>query len=271
MGQWQIRNFMIMRIHLLSCLLICYLNVNAQLQEAVVSDTSIVITSIYELDTSYSLKTIYRKGEWQIYYDDAHKQKAYYIKYIGYSYISIEWYRNGQKKIEWPTPVKEHGCIEMTEWYPDGKIKGSARCYEDSCVMLGYYPNGQISTKGINSHDSIRRYMYHYSVEYYENGQLKYDPIDPNGKRQTITGYYKSGARRSQNDIWQGAQVGPYKEWFENGQLKIDGNYEVPTETEHHNVMGNKQTGKWTYYDETGKKIKEGFYEVNKLINTITY
>lgn len=261
-----------MRIILLFIFLIYCCNVNAQIQKAIVSDTSIVITSIDKLDTSFSLKKVYRKGEWQIYYDNAHKQKAYYAFYNGNSYSEAEWYRNGQKKLEYYKPTSDPECFDMNAWYPDGRVKFSSKCYKDSCVMFSYYLNGQLSKKSINTHDTLGKYFrWHYKVEFYENGQLKFDPTDPNGGRQTITSYYSNGTKQNQNDLWKGSRVGPYKEWFENGQLKIEGNYEVPTETEYYNVLGNIRTDKWTYYDETGKKTKEEFYENNKLINTITY
>ncbi len=261
-----------MRIFLPFCFLICYLNVNAQLQKAVISDTSVVMTSIDKLDTSYSLKKIYRKGEWQLFYDDAHTQKAYYVLFNGNSYSEAAWYRNGQQKSEYHRPKSDPECFDMKTWHLDGRLTFSSKCYEDSCVMLSYYLNGQISKKDINTHDSLSKYFnWHYRVEYYENGQLKFDPTDPNGVRQTITSYYPIGTKQNQNDLWKGARVGPYKEWFENGKLKVDGNYEVPIETEYHNVSGDKRTGKWTFYDESGKKIKEEFYENNKLTNTISY
>lgn len=268
-----------MRISFIVCFTFCFLNINAQLREALISDTSVVSLWIYDGDTSirFNLHNHVPKGETIIYFDSAYTRKAFDIIYSNtYSYTSTEWYGNGQKKIEYPTPSLGAGCFEMNSWYNDGKIKATSRCHDDSCIIVNYYHSGPIEHINISTLDSVPyspygRYVPHFDVRYYENGQLKYDPIDANGIRQTIIGYYPSGIKHTQNDLWRMQYIGPYKEWFENGQLKIEGNYEVPIETEYHNVIGNKKTGKWTYYDESGKKIKEEFYEANKLINTITY
>jgi antitoxin component YwqK of YwqJK toxin-antitoxin module len=239
-------------------------------REAMVTDTSLVGYFIIENDTSYNIKVNYRFGEWVIYYDFAHKDSAYHIQYMQNGYTSSEWYRNGQLKRVYPQ-VAVAGRFEMTEWYPDGKLKTSRKCSADSCVTFEYYRTGQIADKSIDLRDSIDHFMkWHYNVQYYENGQLKFDPYDPNSfKVQRVMNYYSSGAKQIQNDVFSMARVGPFKEWYESGQLKTEGNYtDYPNDGKYHNST---KTGKWSYYNESGKLTKEEFYEENKLVNTITY
>ena len=112
--------------------------------------------------------------------------------------------------------------------------------------------------------------IWHYDAKYYENGQVKWTPFDPNGSRQTVINYYPSGSKHVQHDLWRMQRVGPYIEYYENGIVKVNGCY-TDGEFIGYDVRGNKKTGKWSFYDESGKLIKEEWYENNVLLKTQNY
>ena len=147
----------------------------------------------------------------------------------------------------------------------------SKKCTNDSCVSYGYYQNGEVASKSIYLPDSSKRSMiWHYDAKYYENGQVKWTPFDPNGSRQTVINYYPSGSKHVQHDLWRMQRVGPYIEYYENGIVKVNGCY-TDGEFIGYDVRGNKKTGKWSFYDESGKLIKEEWYENNVLLKTQNY
>jgi antitoxin component YwqK of YwqJK toxin-antitoxin module len=262
-----------MRILLTIVFLMFYGQSFCQIKQADLSDIAIVTTSIGDGDTSFWINDPYKVGEWMIYYDSTHKQKAFHVLYFDSKYrlISTEWFKSGQIRREtfghyYLTP------LHYNEWFPDGKVKVSSICKGDSCVNYQYYHNGQLAEKNIARGDSAsdRMMTWCYFAEYYENGQLKSTPYDPNSRsRLSLVNYYPSGKIKSQVALMYHMPVGPWNEWYENGKLKTEGNFtEMPGDGQFHLTM---KIGKWTYYDETGKKIKEEFYENDKLINTITY
>lgn len=265
---------MLMRIFLCFVFLIWFGKCFSQIRITTINDTTVVGCEIFERDTSYYINTKFRQGECMVYYDVAHKDSALHIQYFQNGQASESWYRNGQLKCVYPNSSDvAFDRFEVTKWYLNGTIKSMRRCYPDSCISLEYYENGQIASKSIELADSIRHYMvYYYHADFYENGQLKSDSYYPNTRKAfRLMSYYPSGAKQSQYDFCMMNLFGPYKEWYENGQLKIDGNYESFVDNGQLNIIGNKKTGKWSYYNESGKLIKEEFYENNILVKTITY
>jgi antitoxin component YwqK of YwqJK toxin-antitoxin module len=81
----------------------------------------------------------------------------------------------------------------------------------------------------------------------------------PQSARKTITTYYPSGAKESEYDYWDG-NVGAYKEWYENGKLKLVGQYEEADEKTWFRHV-NKKTGEWISYDEKGRKTETDWYK----------
>ena len=266
-------NFMMMRFFLTVICFLIFEKSFSQIKKTFVSDTSVVEIIVSQGDSLFYINDPFRTGEWIIYYDSGQLVKALHIKYFDskFRFVDTIWYQNGQMKKEDFLPVKGN-TLTYNEWFPDGKNKTKRICYNDSCIQLVYYANGILADKSVESVDSVspNRMVWHYFEEYYENGQLKSTPYNPNSwLKYSITSYYLSGKIKAQKDEVLGSFTGSYKEWYENGQLKIEGSYEeIPIDGHYHS---SKPTGKWSYYNEAGKLTKEEFYENNKLINTITY
>lgn len=250
------------------------ISVHAQVQTTWIGDTAKVSYMHYDGDTSYYLrKKDSRSGVWIIYYDSLLNQRAERIHYKNdFPKIDTAWNRNGTfRKIYLSKDSITHGCYDSESWYPSGTLKCTTSCDGDSSLQILYYPNGQIKEKLYSWRDSVpgNWIVNHIHYQYYENGHLKSDPSDINGPRQTIKNYYESG-KVSRETTWQaGALIGPYHEWYENGQLKVEGKYKIPPND--HGFHGTTQIGTWSYYNESGKLIKEEFYEEGKLVKTIEY
>jgi len=73
------------------------------------------------------------------------------------------------------------------------------------------------------------------------NFQGKFLNNKRNGKWEA---FFQNGNRWSENNYVEGVFHGPYLVWYENGQLRIKGQYD----------MG-KKVGLWELYDESGKVI----------------
>lgn len=240
-------------------------------QKVWIGDTARVRWWAYNGDTSYSIRDKERNGEWTIYYDDKLTVRCVHVFYRrGFDVGDTIWYRSGQiQKYFVDKDSLTHGCYESRHWFPDGKLKLTNYCDGDTAVQIEYYHSGATKRVLKSYKESAINWMVdHYIAEYYVNGQLKYDPSDVNGSRQTIKNYYESGKVSREATYVAGALVGPLHEWYENGQLKVKGQYKDPGDPRPPYTI---KTGTWSYYAESGKLIKEEFYEEGKLVKTVEY
>lgn len=119
-------------------------------------------------------------------------------------------------------------------FYPDGKLQ-SRVTYKNNIVygnVQNYYPNGKLQEEGFWK---INKWVGEYKY-YYENGQLKYHWFfDDNGQR---TGkqlyYYENGKKQIEGEWLQGKEQGKIVEYHPNGNVskvvdfengKINGEY----------------------------------------------
>lgn len=256
------------------CLLLAQIGLWSQANRTWIGDKSKVGCNVSENDTTFYIHGKQNKiGEWTIYYDSTFSIRAVHVYYNENNFRTIDtmWYRSGQIK-EWyhDKDYIIHGCYEYQSWFPDGKLHKTTYCDGDTTVYMKYYHSGKIEAIDKNYKDSTLNWMVlHYQVEYYENGQKKSDPNDINGSRKNHRSYYENG-QPSREVIWKGdSTLGDCKEWYSNGKLKAKGQYELPLFLR--NVYPVNKIGTWSYYNESGKLIKEEFYEEGKLVKTIEY
>lgn len=76
-----------------------------------------------------------------------------------------------------------------------------------------------------------------------------------------MTNYYCNGQKRNEFTLNKVIAVGPYFEWYENGNKMKEGNYDDR----------GQETGHWKYYSEEGKLIKEEEWKAGKLLSTKEY
>lgn len=98
------------------------------------------------------------------------------------------------------------------------------------------------------------------AIIYYDNSQsvmttIKYDKGHcKNGK---VLGYYKEGGKQYEyqyGDV-DGMEDGPYTEWFENGSIKVQGQFKEGA-----------KDGLWIYFDQNGVKLKSEKYKDDEQV-----
>ncbi len=143
----------------------------------------------------------------------------------------------------------ESGQLESSGKYSDGKKNGEWKEYYESGELerTGNYANG----------DKVGKWK-----GYYESGQLKIIE-DYSLNSISYIEYYKNGNKSqesffSSKDEKYGAKVhGPFKQYYENGNLKVSANFDYGT-----------YVGIIKSYDENGNLESEGDYD---LVNGSKY
>ena len=201
--------------------------------------------------------------------------------------------RNGKKSGKF-TFYYDNGQIKKVGYYQNNFQQRRWKYYYESGQLhgIGSYINGNGSDPGVDSdipkHGRIGNwFFYHenggileeqnwkngheigYHRTYYDNGQMEWESYyKKDGTRdesKPSTKWYKNG------HVWYTGYwgddtgwVGPFKEYYENGQLRDTG-YSVRID------------GKYTWnglrktYNQEGDLIKEETYKDGKLINSIEY
>jgi len=88
------------------------------------------------------------------------------------------------------------------------------------------------------------------------NNVLDADIIYKDGSITAASTYYKNGNKHMLQTGDATTLNGPYKIWFNNGNLYLEGNY-----------TSNKKDGLFHLFDESGAILREGLYEKGKLIS----
>ena len=129
------------------------------------------------------------------------------------------------------------------EWYETGELYDTT-IWETNMFFnsKGYYKSGKIKHTATNGNRESAVY-----TSYYENGQI--ESITDYSAHIEKT-YYENGQIKT--DISDTKKT--YTEWYSNGKIKLTGALDEG---------GFTRIGKWSYYDDKGKLIRELFYETN--------
>ncbi len=165
------------------------------------------------------------------YTNGATLHKGYYVE--GQLKIYQNFFSNGQMEREFKI-VDDYKCA-MTIYYKDGKIKSGIKYSDGNPVKWeDFYPNG--NPEYYEEYDKKGHYVAQKSFS--ENGQ----------PQETLELVNKKKLQYSK------------KEYFENGKIKSEG------ETVYNeDLLDYQQSGKWLYYDENGKLVKEETYVGGKV------
>jgi antitoxin component YwqK of YwqJK toxin-antitoxin module len=227
----------------------------AQLTETFVSDTNFV--RYYKKDglkgdTIYYLTNNRPIGKWVVYFDLAKKSKALEREYFDRNedvYTETSWYRNRQ--------------IRST------RILNSRK---DTLIQKDYFRNKKLKHETISVWSQNKHgWGMILENEYFENGQIKQTPIDFSSvAKQHLIVYNENGTKRMEYNWVNGAFVDEFKEFYPNGKIKTFGLYKSDINTDPTQPLqnGGIESGKWKYYNENGKLIKEELYDNGKLIST---
>lgn len=236
-----------------------------------VDDTSQVRLFFIDGDTSYFLKTRPLKGSWIVYYDSAKTQVAFEALYPqnninDYPFHRIDYYHTGEVKMsEFRDSLGESDCYNRRVWYPGGQLKYARICDGDTTKITEYYISGKIKKNELAFKDSLHgeSMVPHYSISWHENGQIAYTPVDLNSNKiQVIMHYYASGKKKMEYSWKSHCYIGDYSEWYENGNLKVKGQYK--DHNQENGIMNFFfQEGLWIYYNENGTKKLEINYNTD--------
>ena len=229
-------------------------------------------TATYEVDESGDLgepKSIHRGntnpgGTYEEWYNGGEQLKKM-TKYGAESRIveDKEWYRDGQlashslvkDNIEDYQRWNEEGVLraktrrrvsdgvyigEQRTWFDDGKPQ-SIESYDDRGLIHGLFESYSFGWG--NVHPLVSRVHYNHGV------------LD--GVREA---FYNDGSKRYEYTFENGIEVGPYNEWYDNGQKKTEGQY----------VAGDKE-GEWKYYNVDGSMSARRVYHEGHMMVSERY
>lgn len=139
--------------------------------------------------------------------------------------------------------------IERKLYYSSGEPKsaGTMVCGKETGNWKYYFENGKIQKEGVYNNEGLENGYWRYNnvvglplkegnyVNGKQNGEWKF--YDENGTLKTVKTY--------QN----GRVTGPYKEYYSNGKIKIDGG-----------LLNDEEHGYFKFYDENGLLTEEGNY-----------
>jgi antitoxin component YwqK of YwqJK toxin-antitoxin module len=129
------------------------------------------------------------------------------------------------------------------EWYATGELYSEINWETDLYFTTkAYYKSGKISHTAVNGNRDNAVY-----TDYYENGKVK---SVTNYAEHFEKNYFETGLIKSEKIDSKRT----YKEWHPNGKVKVTGSLGV-------GAFG--RIGKWLFYDDKGKLVRELIYEEN--------
>lgn len=143
-------------------------------------------------------------------------------------------YRN-DKKHGYFKDYAENGDLIRVQKYVDDKLQPEAAEVQKLDVRNEYYPNGVVKSTSMYRNDILEGIR----TEYDENGKIL-------RSTEFLSGYVIGEGVV----LADGTKDGPWREYYIDGSLKAEGNYE-----------GGKKTGPWKYYHSNGKLEQTGQYD----------
>lgn len=192
------------------------------------------------------------------YYDNGQKYRETNFNGTDRDGFDIIWYKNGQKEA---LMYLRNGkfIIPYLSWYENGNLKK----YQDynfngtQGAMKEWYISEKLK-KEVTFLDSSDKG--NITIRYYENGQVLSKAMYNKGKT-LYTAYFENGQKWHEGYIYnlEILQLGIWKEWHENGQLKVEYSFKEDEP--------NIKDGIWSWWDEQGNLIRQEKYNNGKLID----
>ncbi|CAN5807627.1 hypothetical protein BH11BAC7_BH11BAC7_27860 [soil metagenome] len=260
---------------LFSFILLTFFQLNAQVRTVSLGEKSQVWykdTTVVEIvkhlgkENTYALRPEFKKGDWELFYDEALLIKMAECHFIGNECKTghwKEWYTNGNPKSDYdytsswldPFPV---GMM----YYPGGKMQLERVAQNDTLLETSYFESGSISC--------IRKFsrngLLFSQAQFYENGKLMVE-FNPTSLVPLPVKKYSSGGKLMAEYSWyiQGYS-GNYTEYHEDGKtIAVAGHYQQypKNSTE---IRLQKKSGEWNYFDNKGKPVSTETWVNGKLV-----
>jgi antitoxin component YwqK of YwqJK toxin-antitoxin module len=207
------------------------------------------------------------KTEVKTFYDNHQPECHFQFKNGKRDGISKKWYKSG--KIMFDNPMKDGKEIGIHITFYENGLPDYIKD-EEHGISIGFHESGKVSSISQDIEDSVKcggKDGYEEKT-FYKDGQLRTKGVYNCGK-QMYTIYANDSIPIAESNFigMPLFKVGKYKEYYNNGTPKLDGQYVDAQNARASNI----KTGVWKYWDEKGKLMKEEYYENNKLIKTEEY
>ncbi len=195
----------------------------------------------------------------QGFYEDNSKMSEYSFSSGRKNGSWMEWYRGGQKKMDFFYSTVYNYPLGMT-WYKNGQKKVEYVYFEDYGIVKEWFDNGQLKLEADMNFDGSSR---SYTKSWCENGVITQD-LKLNQGKTPFHDYDCKGRLIAEgtNIDFSLFWVGTKTVYYSNGQKFKEMIFEDGFTREEANI----KTGLWKYWDEKGRLIKEEAYEANELI-----
>jgi antitoxin component YwqK of YwqJK toxin-antitoxin module len=143
-----------------------------------------------------------------------------------------------------------------TTYYSKGKIRSIEKYYpDDTSKVIEYYENGEISSEATYYKDQ----MTGRAIFYYLNGAKNFEQhLDSLGRSHgAFHWWYQNGNLKREGNYKEGNMVGEWKTYFEDGKLKRIERYD-----------SDQKNGRWLYFNPQGDTVKIEIYRNDSLVNT---
>jgi antitoxin component YwqK of YwqJK toxin-antitoxin module len=169
--------------------------------------------------------------------------------------VSINYYQNGQLKCF--IYFKDDSIlIPKLTWHSNGQIESLIDFHSNNVIK--WYDNSLIEFIGNNLPNSENGYNEKY---FYENGQLEAERIEHMGK-QVYKEYFENGVVKiiGKYDNYFYNKVGKWQQFYNTGKPESESNYSE--------IKPNVEDGIWKWWDENGNLILTKEYLNGKLVKT---
>ncbi|CAN5303808.1 hypothetical protein BH09BAC5_BH09BAC5_23310 [soil metagenome] len=244
-----------------------FLSISAQEKNQVCyKDTSIVERSFSRFDTTYTVRDLFRKGDWEMFYDFGLTKKMadYHFNNEGNKTGNcLEWYENGKSKSEFNYSDSWFPSFPIGKYfYSNGALKMERIALMDTLTETTFFYNTKIS--------KIRKWtksgLLVQESQWCENGQLVLNYNPTSSIPVPVKKYFCNGKLKAEYNWYVYGYTGAFLEYYDNGQLSLKGQFqELPSGA---TIFMARKTGDWIYYDTSGNITKTEHWDTGKLIKT---
>ncbi len=184
---------------------------------------------------------------------------------------------NGYAAQNWVEDTYEDGTLLHKGYYIDGLLKVYKNYYPDGTLERSfvnvdgyrakatlYYPDGSIKSQVEYNEGAARVW-----TDFFANGNIEYYEEYHKSMMYHIAkkSYFESGQAQSLFEMINKKKLDyTQNDFYENGTKKVAGTLKYDKD-----AYDYFKTGKWVYFNESGKPIKDEEYSDGKLIKTNTH
>ncbi|HEY4800763.1 MAG TPA: hypothetical protein VII99_16905 [Bacteroidia bacterium] len=181
----------------------------------------------------------------------------------------IQYFSSGKKESESIYEIPNaFPKFQHYAWYETGVLKIESKYKPNNDTIIGkyFYQNGNLLELEISVGPGLI-----YSERHCDNGQLIYKGAPGSTDKMKVTHYHCNGKMKAKFYLKNGRVIGKWQEWYDNGQIKIDGHYNENIFNDPNTFSPSEKTGKWLYYNENGKLLKKEYYKHDKMIKEVKH